>query len=330
MASLKTIAQRAGVSISTVSRILNGSDTTLPISEKTRGVVITAANELNYVPDSAARALRRGKTRTLAVLGQDPRAFAHHGHFSAVVTQELLRAGVEAQYHLLLLTGIEAEAGPYKLLADLGMADGILILNRDLSAHPYLERLEAFPKPIVYAFDYPDEGRFSSVAARDDNGGRMATKHLLNAGHERIGFVDGPHFQKIFSRRREGWQRAMELAGVKPPESWRASIENATLDWIKREQLTGIIAGNDGIACKIVDQLVDAGYNIPEEISVVSFSQQAPGSPPPPLITCVAQPIHRIIGDAVKQLVAEIEEQAEPREIRHPFRLVQQRSTPEN
>lgn len=327
MPSLKSIAQYAGVSVSTVSRVLNGANTKLPISEKTRGVVLAAANELNYVPDSAARALRRGKTRTIAVLGQDPSSFVKHGHFSSLVTQELLRAGVAAQYHLLLLTGMEAETGPYGMLADLGMADGILIVNRDLSAHPLLARLESFPKPVVYAFDYPETGGASTVAARDEAGGRLATRHLFELGHERIGFVDGPYFQQIFQRRRAGWRGAMKRAGITPPDSWCATLSDNMVEWIEREQLTAVIGANDGIAFQITDQCVEADFRIPEDISILSFSQRTAFAEPPPMISCVAQPIDLIIGDAVRQLVAQIEDQAAPREIRHNFRLLEQRST---
>src|SRR5512135_3641416 len=122
--SLKDVAKEAGVSISTASRVLNKADTPVAISEATKARVLEVARRVGYVPSAAARALRRGSTRTIGVLSDSPADFLRavgQGAFAAEMMRGLMTAALCERLHLLLLTGMAEESGTYNSrVAELG------------------------------------------------------------------------------------------------------------------------------------------------------------------------------------------------------------------
>lgn len=225
-ATLTSVAKAAGISVSTASRVLNQSDKIIPISQKTKDKVLAVARELGYMPSMAARALRSGSTKTIGVLGSSPTFFLREGdasnqHVSFVneIMRGLINSTVARGYNLTLLTGAELQnVTEMELLASFGMVDGMIVLNRDLSAEDLLAHtLDSYPKPLVYALDYQDDDEF--VTAPDDvAGGELAARTLLERGHKKIAFIAVPMFQDIFGRRRSGWENALRAAGLDPAE----------------------------------------------------------------------------------------------------------------
>ena len=221
-ATLTSVAQAAGVSVSTASRVLNQNDKTIPISQKTKDKVLGVARELGYMPSMAARALRSGSTKTIGVLGSSPTFFLREGdlsnqHVSFVneIMRGLINSTVERGYNLTLLTGAELKnVTEMELLGSFGMVDGMIVLNRDLSAEDLLTHtLSSYPKPLVYALDYQDDDEF--VTAADDlAGGELATTQdwmarFAPAAMPRLA-GDGVHLVEAeldATRMSNGWQR---------------------------------------------------------------------------------------------------------------------------
>ena len=132
--TLAQVAERAGVAVSTVSRALNAAASSVPISKATVERVREAAEELGYVPGAAGRMLRTGRSRTVGVLAWHPQAYLDVGQpgFVAEILSGVMTTAIERGYHVSLLTGWDAGSADPGPLADFGLADGVLLVDRDL------------------------------------------------------------------------------------------------------------------------------------------------------------------------------------------------------
>ena len=310
--TLSMVANAAKVSISTASRVLNNSEVRIPISAKTRERVQQAALGLGYLPSAAARALRKGKSRTISVLGTSPQFFQHYGgqadFFRGEAVNGLLNAAVETGYHLTLLTGTETAAETGGVMMDIGVADGLLVLNRDVQPETKLSRmLHVFPKPFVYALSYPNDPNACVVAPNDTGGGRLATQTLLNAGHRRIGFARMPGFKDIFDRRQRGWAEALQQAGLRPDPAWVLEPLEPNPEQLKATRVTAVVCANLGIARRYKAAGEAMGMSIPGDLSVVAFGHVTHEGTTPFEFSAVVDPLRKIIGESLNMLVQLVE-----------------------
>lgn len=332
-ATLVGVAKAAGVSVSTASRVLNQSDKTIPISQKTKDKVLAVARELGYMPSMAARALRSGSTKTIGVLGSSPTFFLREGdpsnqHVSFVneIMRGLINSTVERGYNLTLLTGAELQnVTEMELLAGFGMVDGMIVLNRDLSAEDLLAHtLESYPKPLVYALDYQDDDEF--VTAPDDiAGGELAARTLLARGHKKIAFVAEARFKDIFSRRRAGWENALHAAGITPADSWLFEDVSA-LDAaaFTASGCTAAVCSNMPCAEEFGARLDAGGIAVPGQVEIIGFYHEtavqtgwcagcgtetipSDALPALPRYASVVMPLADLIADGVHRLIDRIE-----------------------
>lgn len=309
--NLRDVAKQAGVAVSTASRVLNNADTLVAISEATRTKVLEAAKRIGYVPSAAARALRIGSTRAIGVLGDSPQellqAVGQKG-FNVELMRGLLTQAVDERLHLLLLTGMPNDVGAYNSrVAELGMADGLLVVNRDLArGGSCIEAIERLDKPLVYVLEYP-EGKDVHVCAPDDaQGGRLATEKLLEAGHRRIGFLTEPNYYPgVFGRRRAGWETALLSAGVTPEPGWvigHSSVERVD---IEAEGLTAVVSPNDWMANTLRARITkELGLSVPEDISIVTFAYDVAGTNESPVLASVTTSLAPIVSRGVSMLSA--------------------------
>jgi LacI family transcriptional regulator len=332
-ATLTSVAKAAGVSVSTASRVLNQSDKTIPISQKTKDKVLGVARELGYMPSMAARALRSGSTKTIGVLGSSPTFFLREGdlsdqHVSFVneIMRGLINSTVERGYNVTLLTGAELKnVTEMDLLASFGMADGMIVLNRDLSAEDLLvHTLDRYPKPLIYALDYQDDDEF--VTAADDlAGGELATRTLLERGHTQIAFVAAPMFQDIFGRRRAGWEKALRAAGLNPAEQLVVDdVPALTASDFMASGSTAAVCANMPCAEEFGALLAAGGVSVPDQVELITFyhetdvqtgwstnckTETVPSSASPnlPRHASVVMPLADMIGDGIQRLIDRIE-----------------------
>lgn len=347
-ATLTGVAKAADVSVSTASRVLNQNDKTIPISQKTKDKVLSVARELGYMPSMAARALRSGSTKTIGVLGTSPQFFLREGdpsnqHVSFVneIMRGLINSTVERGYNLTLLTGAELKnVTEMELLASFGMVDGMIVLNRDLSAEDLLTHtLDSYPKPLVYALDYQNDDEF--VTAPDDvAGGVLATKTLLGRGHENIAFVAVPMFQDIFGRRRAGWEKALHEAGINPEGQLVVDdVSQLNAADFMASGSTAAVCANMPCAEAFGALLESGGVSVPDQVELIAFyhetdlqigwcsscstetvpSGSAPGLP---RYASVAMPLADIIANGIQRLIDRIEGNENVENITlFPFRL---------
>lgn len=331
-ANLRQVADRAGVSLSTASRVLNDQQTSVPISEGTRLKVLQAARELGYVPSAAARALRRGSTRTIGVLGDSPEDFLRAvdaERFGAEMLRALMQSALRERIHLLLLTGTSERAGSYNTrMAELGMVDGLLVYNRDLSrGRAYMDAVTGSGKPLVYLLEYPESGDACVCAPDDVQGGRLAAEKLLQAGHRRIGFLsESSYYPGVFNRRRAGWAEALRAAGADPEPSWTISLSSLNPEEFKRARLTALVCPNDMIANAFRTRVAPSlGLSVPGDIAMVTFAYDCslPGPKVSTPMAYVTTPLAPIVACAVTMLTTLISGQpVSERRFHPPFRFV--------
>ncbi len=276
-ATIRDVARQAGVGLGTVSRVLNGSPS---VSEATRQRVMDTIRELNFVPNPTARKLSLGRTQTIAVIVP---------FFTRPSFTERLRgiesALAESDYDLIIynVETVKRRDSCIREAPRGERADGVLILSlspRDDDL-PYLAQAEV---PIVLVdANHPSLFSLNRVTVDDFTGGQLATQHLINLGHTRIGyisdFLDTP-FNFTSSRDRLfGYQAALASAGLpclpeyhKQGEHGRFEAFVLALEMLALpERPTAIFAASDTQAMGVLQAARELGLRVPEDLSVIGY-----------------------------------------------------------
>jgi LacI family transcriptional regulator len=265
--TIAQVAEKAGVGVATVSRVLNRSP---QVARPTRQRVLAVIDELGYAPNAAARALSTGRTRTIGVVAP---------FFTQSSVVERLRgvsATIAAAGYQLVLFDVE---GPDRFvdLAAGGRLDGLLCVSLCPSPDE-LSRFEAAGVPV--ALVDAEHPLLPGVSIDDVEGGRLAAAHLLELGHRRIGFV-GDHEEGAFgftssARRRVGAERAIAAAGGsllvrRGPHGARHAHRMAAELLALADRPTAIFAASDRQALGVLEAAEAAGLDVPGDLSVVGF-----------------------------------------------------------
>ena len=287
--TLTQVAQRAGVSLASASRALNGESASARTIER----VAQAAKDLAYVPDARAQSLKLGTTRQLSF------AVADVGNHVYV---EMLRAVEDAVrehgYRVLISSTGSAIAAEIDLLQSLqrGYADGLIIspLRIDDELLAELGRLRI---PAVVIGNLPRDAQVDNVRANSAAGMRLAVRHLAELGRRRIGFINGPLDTTPGQVRGRAFLAACRQAGVPTSARHRIVADDFTfeagaqaarmlLDRVGAD-LDAVLAANDLIAAGAYHAAFDRGWQIPEQLAVVGMDDSALASQMHPTLTSV-------------------------------------------
>jgi len=297
------VAERAGVSRTTVSFVLNDVRS-MNISEATRLKVLDAARELGYEPHAGARSLAGGITGTVAVL--IPRS--DHLHVDAFLPRLLSAVNDRCHvygYKVLLEAADDLGKAPgaFMNLARGKRVDGLVIANMRAAERPFVEMLHADGFPVAVPGNGVDAFHTRSGGSDDIVQARLVTQHLLALGHERIAHVAfaAPEFEVVVLRR-AGYEQALTGAGIEPDPALVAYADisahsgyvavRAMLE--RRASFTALFAGNDTIAFGAIRALHEAGLRVPHDVAVVGYDD-IPLAPfaVPALTTMLTDPIAR-------------------------------------
>nr|WP_086564189.1 LacI family DNA-binding transcriptional regulator [Streptomyces africanus] len=270
------VAERAGVSPSTVSRTLRG----LSVSTKVRSRVEEAARELNFAISRQASSLVTGRTGVMAVLVPTLDSWFMGAALSSL--GPLLRgAGMELTVYVV--PDLAERAAFFERLPARRNADALLVFSFDLSEEE-TARLDDLGMPVIYISQHV-EGR-PSVYVDDVAGARKATRHLINLGHRRIAFahtVNARGFTFSSRERLVGYQQALTEADIPldhdlivttPPRDKRGTTQAVGNLLSLREPPTAIFAEQDELAASIVSTLRAVQIEVPQRISVLGFDDQ--------------------------------------------------------
>ena len=283
-AIMADVGQLAGVSHQTVSRVINGSPNVRP---ETRERVIAAMRELDYRPNSLARALVTGRSKMLGVISFDTTLY---GPASTLLGIE--RAAHDAN-NFIIVASLEAmtEASVTHAIERLRLhgVDGIVVIAPfDGAANALLDVSSEVPVVAVEAG--PQDG-VPVVCVDQFEAARLATGHLLELGHETVWHLAGPHDFREARERVAGWRATLKEAGAAVHEplmgDWSARSGYELGQRLAREPaLTALFVANDQMSLGVLRALHEAGRRVPDEVSVVGFDD-IPESPyfMPPLTT---------------------------------------------
>ncbi len=309
MATLSEIARRAGVSVSVVSRVLNG-DPTVRTRLETRQRVLQVAKELNYTANFAGRALRLARSKTLALITPA---------VSSPLFSDLLTGATDAaeaeDYTLLIGWSDRITQGSDTLrrLVGEGRVDGFVLQRTDDLSDQALENLVANDARVVLVTSRTPR-RQGSVILDDVAGAKLATEHLIALGHTRIGLVGGIPSSDIARRREQGYAEALHDAGLRRRENLvrrigyspvLAAVAIETLVGTDRRP-TGVVVANVNGAIGALTTLRRLGLRVPEDISVVAYHDVWLAEHTWPPLTTVKMPYYEVGVQAVRSLIAQL------------------------
>ena len=290
MTTIYDVAQTAGVSISTVSHVLNG---TRFVSDETRARVLQAVDRLSYRPSSLARALVRQETRTIALIVPD-----NVNPFFAELARGIEDYGFQAGYNVILCN---SDRSLTKEQAYLDMliskrVDGLIYMTSDVHTEKLQPLLDHNVRTV--AFDREYEG-FDALLLDNFQGGYDATHYLAELGHRRVACIGGPDARTRSRDRVHGYQQALLDAGLAPDAAldvtgqwtYQSGREAASQLLQLSSPPTAIFACNDAMAIGVISFLHDRNLRVPEDVSVVGYDNitlTAFSSPP---LTTMATPI---------------------------------------
>lgn len=313
--TIKQVAERAGVSIATVSRVLTGSD---GVSDELKARVREAAQTLDYHPNRNARHLRVRVARTVGLVISD----IQNPFFTSVVRgiEDMLQ---RADYTLLFGNTDENHEREQLYLATLraeGVA-GIIFAPSSDEVEEYAPLVDAHV-PLVAIDRVPAGLRVDSVQVANRHGAAAAVSHLIGLGHRRIGFIGGPRHLSTASERRAGYLEALEAVGISPAEAliehgdFRQSGGYAAMQALlqRAEAPTAVFVVNNLMTLGALEAIHAHGLRIPDEIAVVGFDDMAWATSLQPPLTAVAQPTYEMGAAAARLLLARLAQPERPAE----------------
>lgn len=311
MATIKDIAKRLNISVSTVSYALNGGPRTVPEAVKER--VWAVARELDYRPNRVARQLVTRTSDTIGIATDHPAVDAMLGPFLQNVFNSVLNVAERSGQDVLFLTSHSgADARTYvNTLLD-GRVDGVLLL----AAKPQSElvsmlRERDFPHVLISA---PEDAGSPSFGVDNDASIRVLVRHLVELGHRRIGFVRGLERQPDSQFREMAVLEEFEAHGVETRPEWQATGEftaeqgyRAGLQILSRSDRPGaVMAFNDESAIGVINAARELGLRVPEDLSVTGFDNIPWIQFVRPGLTTMRQPVREIAAAAAEALLEKI------------------------
>jgi LacI family transcriptional regulator len=332
--SIKDVAARAGVSLGTVSNVLNRPATVRPA---TRARVEAAIADLGFVPNASARQLAAGRSRTIAYVVLDAT-----NPFFTDVARGVEEVAKDERLSLFICNSdqdAEREDQYLEQLTEL-RARGVLITALDY-ANPRLTRLRDAGVPVVLVDRAPNgSDDWCTVGVDDVAGGELAINHLIEAGHERLAFVGGPADIPQVADRHIGAVKAVEAAGLPADALTWILTDSLTiasgrragerlLGLPKKRRPTGVFCANDLLALGLLQHLVQHGHDVPGDVAIVGYDDIDFAAAAAVPLTSVSQPRH-LLGRTAAALLVEEADQAATHRHQHvvfPPELVARAST---
>ncbi|MDX6362982.1 MAG: hypothetical protein QOC85_1992 [Streptomyces sp.] len=304
--TLDEVALRAGVSVGTVSRVINNRR---HVSSKARQAVESAVAELGYVPNVAARSLasqRRGAV-VLAISSDDPALFANLFFAEVITGVNAVMEETDLELLLVLAASERGRARLARILQSQG-ADGVMLLAVREN-DPLTNVADAGGVPVVHGGRPLDRAPRWYVDADNRGGARQAVEYLISTGRRAIGTVTGPLDMHAGVSRYLGFREAVALAGLKDhrvahadfSEAGGAAATTRLLD--EHPDLDAVFVASDAMAAGALRVLRERGRSVPEDVAVVGFNDVLTAQHTQPALTTIHQPIVALGSEMTRMLV---------------------------
>jgi LacI family transcriptional regulator len=305
MVTRDEVARRAGTSSAVVSYVLNNGPR--PVSPATRARVLAAIEELGYRPNAVARSLRARRTWTLGLVVPD-----NSNPFFAEFARAIEDVAFEHGYTLLLGNAMQddtREASYIRTFLD-RQVDGLLLISVGQGAVT-MQALGGSQTPLVIVDRLLPGVRAATITVDNQAGGYLATRHLLEHGHTRIGCLSGPSDLTPSAERHRGWARALSEAGLRRPATLQARSDFsrhggylAARELLRRRQPpTALFALTDQQGIGALRAAAELGVRVPDELAIVSFDGIPESGFTIPGLSTMQQPIEAMARRAVDRLL---------------------------
>ena len=295
MATIYDVSVMAGVSLATVSRVMNNNT---KVSDKTKQKVLDAMQTLGYRPNTIAQSLASNCSNSVGVLVSQL-----DGPFYGPMMTEIETVLRSANKHVIIAAGHSDEAQE-KDSVEFLMSRGCdaLILDIEAVSDEYLIELSKGSTPIVFINRYIDSIKERCVFLENELGGFMATNHILSLGHKDIAYISGPLFKLDVRDRLKGHQRALKQYNINFDDSlciesdFKEAGGSEAMEHLLslNKTITAVVCANDQMASGAISVCLEQGLRVPEDISFIGYDNIPFPQYISPKLTTVSNPIHEM------------------------------------
>jgi len=316
MATMLDVSVKAGVSMSTVSRVLNG---TAKISEETKKIVYQAVEELGYRPNAIAQSLAKDETNTIGLV--IPRG-ANISRYLGIVIEMCQELADKLGKYLIITQVNDEDNGAVKAISSLvdRRCDAILYYNNSFfdnqsnQENQINDLIEKLKIPLIVMNHHSPNHPNNCVWFDHSLSARIPVDYLLSKGHTKIAYISGPLHQRTAQLRLEGYLKALECAGIPFQPLLMAEGDrllsggySACNQLLQRKvEFTAICCFNDQTAIGALKALAERGISVPDTISLVGFDNDDVSSYQNPSLCTVSLPIHTFVQTAFNYLIANL------------------------
>jgi LacI family transcriptional regulator len=324
--TLEEIAKHAGVSRSTVSRVMNNHPN---VDQETRERVLSVAEKLNYQPNIAARGLAAGRTHILGLVIPMGVSTLFADPYFPLLIQGITSACNASDHSVMLwLAEPEYERRTIRQILLGGLIDGVILASA-LMDDPMMEALRKHGLPFILVGRHPSDNQISYVDVDNKNSAREMVAYLLRMGYQRVATIAGPRNMIAGSDRLEGYRLALRNRGVAPDPSLIVEADfteeggYAAMQRLLPLSPDAVFVASDAMALGALRALRDAGKRVPNDIAIAGYDDMPFSARTDPPLTTVRQPIQRMGALAAETLIDLIANpDPQPRRIILPTELV--------
>ncbi|EOD01663.1 Catabolite control protein A [Caldisalinibacter kiritimatiensis] len=323
MVTIKDVAKLAGVSISTVSRVINNSK---PVSPEVRKKVLKVIEETGYRPNDIARTLVTKKSYLIGVIVTNLA-----NSYVAEMVRGIEEVGKMYNYDILLCStyGDKSTELKYIQLLNRKQVEGIIFISDKLNEE-VKEQVDAFKIPFLYLSRHSIEEKYPTVTIDNNLASYEMTQYLINLGHKKVAYLtDSEEPTNLEQLKINGYKKAIEeneiekeliyyANGRKNEEGYAAAKEILK----ENEDVTAIFCSNDELAIGVINYLRDKDIKVPDEISVAGYGDLRMATIIRPQITTVKEPFYDMGAVAIRMIIKEIAgEKVKEKRVNLPFHI---------
>ncbi|TDL33126.1 LacI family transcriptional regulator [Jeotgalibacillus sp. S-D1] len=327
MTTIKDVAKRAGVAVSTASLAINHSDR---VSKETAQKVLRAAAELHYQKNGWARDLKMKKTQMIGLVLHDL-----SGSFYAPIIKGIEQTLHSYGYGLIACSTLGENLGTAERFLRERRVDGVIVFSSDIKDEMLCEvSREKFP--IVVLDRELSHPNLYSVVVHNHQGGYQAAEHLIKMGHTAIGYISGPSNNRDSQLRTEGFNQCLAKYQHKPvPSIWhikgdysqQGGYQAAKLLIQQKTLPTGVFVSNDQMAIGALEAFSEAGIEVPQTIQIVGFDDIELAKYIRPSLTTIMQPKFEMGATAAHLIIQHLQGDEPNKQTELPTELIQREST---